>query len=136
MATTSDAEIVLRLYELRREEELRKARTFVMSFQPGDEQEFMEVARRSASDQNRYLRQASTYWELCASLVLRQAVDSDLYLDTGGEGIALYAKFSRYHDAIAAVNGPFMVNTAKMIEQFPRAKIIYGKMLERFGGAA
>src|ERR1035441_3059866 len=94
MATTVDAEVVMRLYELRREETLRKARHFmVFEFQPKTLEQLRAVSRDVKAKENVYWRQALSYWEMAASFVLQGAVDPDLFLDSNGEGILLYAKF-------------------------------------------
>ena len=98
MATAADAELVLKLYELRREETLRKARRFmVFDFNPKTLEELRAVSRDVKSEQNACWRQVLSYWEMAASLVLRGALDADLFLDSNGEGILIYAKFHHFH---------------------------------------
>jgi hypothetical protein len=87
MATAADAELVLRLYELRREETLRKARRFlVFDFNPKTLEELRAVTRDTKSQFNPYWRQAMSFWEMAHSMVLRGAVDPDLFLDSNVEG--------------------------------------------------
>src|SRR5271168_5251086 len=98
MATAADAELILKLYEIRREETLRKARRFlVFEFQPTTLDELRAVSRDPKAEQNPSWRQALSYWEMAASLVLRGALDPDLFLDSNNEGILLYAKFHHFH---------------------------------------
>src|SRR6185312_11563305 len=98
MATAADAELVLKLYELRREETLREARRFmIFDFNPKTLEELRAVSRDKSSDKNVFWRQATTYWEMAASLVVCGALDADLYLDSNAEGILLYAKFHHFH---------------------------------------
>src|SRR6185312_9002503 len=98
MATEADAELVLRLYELRREETLRQARRFmVFEFNPKTLEELRAVSRDPAAEKNVCWRQTLSYWEMAASLVLRGAVDAELFLDPKAEGILLYAKFHHFH---------------------------------------
>ncbi len=76
MATAADAELVLKLYELRREETLRKARRFmVFDFNPKTLEELRAVSRDTKSEYNPYWRQVMSYWEMAPSLVLRGAID-------------------------------------------------------------
>jgi hypothetical protein len=83
MASAADAELVLRLYELRREETLRKGRRFlVFDFNPKTVEELRVVSRDPKSEHNPYWRQTITYWEMAASMVLRGALDADLFLDS------------------------------------------------------
>ncbi|HEV2646341.1 MAG TPA: hypothetical protein VGU46_08270 [Acidobacteriaceae bacterium] len=127
MATTADAGIVLELYKLRQETTLRAARKFMaMEFWPKNLEELRAVSRDMSADQNAYWRQTISYWEMAASLVLRGAVDADLFLDTNGEGLFLYAKFHHWHAETEKESGNrFMKNTATMIDKYPAAKGIY-----------
>jgi ABC-type glycerol-3-phosphate transport system substrate-binding protein len=135
MATAADADIVLRLYELRREETLRKARNFmVFVFKPKTLEELRAVSRDFTSADNAAWRQALSYWEMAASLVLRGAVDVNLFLDSNGEGILLYAKFHHFHAETEKESGNiFMKQTATLIAQYPEAKAVYERFLPIFG---
>jgi hypothetical protein len=132
MATAADAGVVLELYKLRQEETLRAARKFIgMEFWPKDLEELRAVSRNPASDKNAFWRQVMSYWEMAASLVLRGAVDPDLFLDSQGEGIFLYAKFHHWHAESEKESGNvFMRNTATLIEKYPAAKAAYEAILK------
>ncbi len=138
MATTADAEVVMRLYDLRREESLRKARYFmVFEFNPKTLDELRAVSRDVKAKENVYWRQALSYWEMAATFVLRGAVDADLFLDSSGEGILLYAKFHHFHAETEKESGnPFMRNTAAMIAKFPAAATMHSTFLTMFGPKA
>jgi ABC-type glycerol-3-phosphate transport system substrate-binding protein len=135
MATTEDAQVVMRLYELRREETLRKARHFmVFEFQPKTLEELRAVSRDIKAPTNVYWRQTISYWEMAASFVLQGAVDPGLFLDSNGEGILLYAKFHHFHAETEKESGnPFMRHTATMIAKYPAAKERYMAFLKTFG---
>jgi hypothetical protein len=130
MASTSDASVILELYKLRQETALREARKFMaFEFWPKDLEELRAVSRAMGSDKNAYWRQALSYWEMAASFVLRGAVDGDLFLDSNGEGLFLYAKFHHWHAETEQQSGNrFMKNTAALIERFPAAKAIHDAM--------
>ena len=132
MATAADAEVVLRLYELRREETMRKARAFVgLEFNPKTFEEFRALGTAMGTEQNAYWRQVLSYWEMAASMVLRGAVDPELYIDGNGEGIFLYAKFRQFHEAVQQATGmPFMRRTAEMVRTIPAAKEAYERMVK------
>jgi hypothetical protein len=137
MATAADAELILRLYELRREEMLRKARRFlVFEFNPKTLEELRAVSRDTKSEFNPYWRQARSYWEMAHSFVLRGALDADLFLDSNSEGILIYAKFHHWHAETEKQSGnPFMEQTAALIAKFPAAKDRYELFLKNFGVA-
>ena len=132
MASPADAQVILELYKLRQEEGLRTARKFIaFEFWPKDLEELRAVSRTPGSDKNAYWRQVTSYWEMAATLPLRGAVDPDLFLDSQGEGLFLYAKFHHWHAETEKESGnKFMKQTATLIERFPAAKAIYETILK------
>ncbi|HMG03538.1 MAG TPA: hypothetical protein VK596_10420 [Edaphobacter sp.] len=135
MATAADAELVLKLYEMRREGTLRKSRRFmVFDFQPKTLEELRAVSRDVGSQNNAAWRQVLGYWEMSASLVLRGALDADLFLDSNGEGILIYAKFHHFHVESEKQSGnPFMRHTAALIERYPTAAKLHEGFLRSLG---
>ena len=124
IATHNDADIILKLYDLRREEVLRMARRWVVfEFNPKTPEEFLAVLQNTGSQENAYFRQVISYWEMAASLVIHGAVKSDLYLDSNGEGIFIFAKLHAFRDVYTSKTGiPFMRQTAQMIDKYPMAR--------------
>jgi hypothetical protein len=93
--TTADAQLILQLYDLRRETEMRKARSwFTTEFWPENADDFIKVAFAMGSPENAWLRQVSSYWGMVASLVLQGAISSELFLQPAisGEMFFLLAK--------------------------------------------
>jgi hypothetical protein len=80
-ATATDAELILKLYDMRREAEMRKARNWFMSFWPESADDYFKVGMAIGSQENAWLRQVTSYWEMVASLVLHGAVNRDLFLE-------------------------------------------------------
>lgn len=132
IATFEDATLILKLYELRREAVLRKARHWLLfEFNPATIEEYRSVAGAAGTEQNDYLRQVLSYWEMAASLVLHGAVKADLFLDSNGEGIFIFAKFHAFREDLQAKTGrPFMRHTAQLIEKYPAAREIFNAMLQ------
>jgi hypothetical protein len=84
--TAADAQLILHLYELRRESEMRKARSWwAGSFWPETADDYLKVASAYSIPENAWLRQVMSYWDMAASFVLRGAVHEDLFFDTCGE---------------------------------------------------
>ncbi len=137
MATAADAELILKLYELRRDETMRKARKFmIFEFNPKTLEELRAVSRDTKSEHNPCWRQMLSFWEMAASLVLRGALDADLFLDSSLEGILIYAKFHHFHAETEKESGnPFMGQTAALIAKYPAAKARYEGFLKSFGVA-
>ena len=95
MANHHDAELILKLYDLRREAEMRKARTFLgFEFWPNNAEDFAKVA--AGSEGNRYWRQGISFWSMAADLVLHGCLDESLFLDTAGEMFFFFAKFKPF----------------------------------------
>jgi hypothetical protein len=134
LATSTDAELILKLYELRREETMRTARHFVIfDFKPGNFEEFLGLQRDYSRPENAYWRQVITYWEMAHSFVLRGAIDADLFFDTQGEGILIYARYQAFHEEYQRTVGtPFMRQTAELLGRSQMARERYEGYLQRF----
>jgi hypothetical protein len=94
-ATAHDAQVVMQLYDLRREAEMRKARNwFLVEFWPQSADDVMKVANAFPSQENAWMRQVGGYWDMAAALVLHGAINEELFLQPGicGEMFFLFAK--------------------------------------------
>jgi len=100
--TAADAQLILQLYDLRREPEMRKARKWWGSFSPSNADDFMEIANAFAVPENAWLRQVLGYWDMAASLVLRGALNEELFFDNGGEMWFIFSKVSPFLKEIRA----------------------------------
>ena len=93
--TSADAQLILELYDLRREAEIRKARNWwLVTFWPESAEDFMKVGSAMGTQENNWLRQAAGYWSMSASLVLSGAINQELFLDpsVSGEMFFIFAK--------------------------------------------
>jgi hypothetical protein len=93
--TATDAELILKLYDLRREAEMRKARDWwVVKFWPQTADDFIKVANALGTQENNWLRQVGGYWDMAAALVLHGTIHPELFVEGGvsGEMFFLYAK--------------------------------------------
>lgn len=126
LATPADAQIILKLYELRREDVMRKARAWVIGeFWPETAEDYFAVAANPADPHNPYVRQVVTYWEMAAALVLHGSVSAELFVDCNSEGFLLLAKFAPILDAVRERNPMFMVKTSDLVKRFPAAATRY-----------
>ena len=131
LATPADAEIILRLYELRTEAEMRKARAWMTGeFWPATPEEFFAVASNPADPHNAWLRQVLTYWEMAAAMVLHGAVSAELFVDCNPEGFFLLAKFSPILEGIREKNPHFLSKTSELITRFSAAAQRYEAALK------
>ncbi len=132
LATPADAEIILRLYELRTEAVMRQARAWIGGeFWPRTVEEFSAVYENPRDPHNPWLRQVLTYWEMAAAMVLHGAVSAELFVDCNGEGFFLLAKFAPILDAIREKNPTFMTKTSELINRFSAAAQRYEATLKR-----
>jgi len=84
-ATYDDANLVLRLYELRREDKLRAAREW---FSRDFKSRSFEEARDElppGSPQNAYFRMVTSYWDMAASMVTSGVLQEELFFESGYE---------------------------------------------------
>jgi hypothetical protein len=131
LATPADAEIVLKLYELRTEALMRQARAWVIGeFWPATADEYFAVASNPADPHNPFLRQVLTYWEMAAAMVVHGAVSAELFVDCNAEGFFLLAKFAPILDAIREKNPAFMAKTSELISRFTAAAQRYDVVLK------
>ena len=96
LATPADAEIILKLYQLRTETVMRQARAWVTGeFWPTTTEDYFAVVGQSRPIRTMpWLRQVLTYWEMAAAMVLHGAVSAELFVDSNAEGFFLLAKFA------------------------------------------
>ena len=93
--TPADADLILKLYDLRRETEIRKARNWWLAeFWPDTVDDVLKVAQAMGTPGNAWLRQVVGYWELAASLVVHGTVNDTLFLEPAfsGEMFLIFAK--------------------------------------------
>jgi hypothetical protein len=126
LATPADAEIILKLYELRRETVMRQARAWVVGeFWPATADEYFAVAMNSADPHNAFVRQVITYWEMAAAMVLHGAVSAELFVDCNAEGFLLLAKFAPILEEIRQKSPTFLARTSDLEKRFTAASARY-----------
>jgi hypothetical protein len=96
MPTHEDAQLILRLYELRREEKMRAARDwFTGTFFPESIEQIREIAA-GRSEENTYFRMVVSYWDMAASFVEYGAMNGELFLESNGEMLVVWAKIEPF----------------------------------------
>ena len=123
-ATYQDAELVLKLYDLRREAVMRQARDFVAQFSPSTFEELMAVVGAFGTKENAYVRQVMGYWEMVASLIVHGTLNAALAQDTLGEMNFVYAKVQPFLRQMREkmVAPEFMQNLEKVVEGTPEGR--------------
>ena len=91
-ATYDDVNLILRLYELRREEKMRQARQwFAVSFHPKSWEEVNELCPLG-SDESAYFRMVVSYWDQAAACVVHGTIDTAMFQAMCGEMLASFCK--------------------------------------------
>ncbi len=90
-----DAELVLRLYELRREATLRQAREWFMRQSRIDTAEKLTERFPYGTQENAYFRMVTSFWEMAASLLNHGLINEDLFFENSPELWAVWIKIER-----------------------------------------
>jgi hypothetical protein len=122
--THHDAEIILKLYDLRREPVLREARAFFVQFSLKSLDDIVKVANAFGTKEQTYLRQVAGYWEMAASLVNRGALNRELALDNFQEMFFVYAKLQPYLEEYRQAMGApgFLRQVQQLAESSPETR--------------
>ena len=84
--TYDDVNLILRLYELRREPKMREAREwFGASFKGIRSIDDANRVAPQGSPENAYVRMVTSYWDMAASFVTSGVLNRDLFFQSGGE---------------------------------------------------
>lgn len=115
--TYDDAHLVLKLYELRRDEKLRAAREwFVARFFPRSAAD-IETLYAAPGNENVFFRMVTSYWDMAASFVVRGVLNADLLLDSSGEMLLVWAKLEEIVPQIRGkvVSPVFLSNLERVV---------------------
>ncbi|MBV8846313.1 MAG: hypothetical protein JO307_26200 [Bryobacterales bacterium] len=92
LATYDDVNLILKLYELRREDKMRAARTwFVTNFKPKSMAEFNQLCP-AGSEPNAFARQVTSYWDMVASFVTNGVLNQDLVFQNSRELLLVWVR--------------------------------------------
>lgn len=121
MSIQDEAGLILNLYELRREETMRKARDWY--FRDFNPQTMADFQAAMFGEHSGHLRMVVSYWDMAAALVNRGAISLELFADTNGEQIGVFAKIEPILGEIRAMMAPqFAANLEKLIDAMPEGR--------------
>lgn len=107
MNKVDSADLILKLYDLRREKVMREARNWIFGFNPQSAEDVSNTMMDP--DVGGYLRMVLSYWDMAASFVNHGVIDSDMFNDVHGEHIMAFAKIEPYlNDIREAFDEPEM----------------------------
>lgn len=127
-----DADLILKLYDLRREDSLRAAREKLTSeFWPKNAKEAVAIVAHE-HPLNRTYRQVSTYWEMVYRMARHGIIHGDFLVENNGEGLLLYAKVEPYLAEIRAATSPRSFQNAEWVaKEVPMGRTIADHMRAR-----
>ena len=118
MSKHHDAELILKLYDLRREKTMREARNWFFMFNPQSPKDFADVL---TSDKSGLYRMVVSYWDMACSFVNNGAIDAQMFNDANGEHIFVYAKMEPFLEALRAETGnpEYLAHLEKVVKAIP-----------------
>ena len=133
MSKQEEAGLILKLFELRREDTMRKARDwYFREFHPESMADFTAAL---FGEHSGHLRMVITYWDMAAGLVNNGAISIEMFNDTNGEHIGTFSKIELLLPEIRAAFGPqFAANFEKLIDATPDGRKKVAEARERMKG--
>lgn len=141
MSKQEDANLILKLYDLRREPVMREARNWFFSFNPTTAAEYLEAM---FGEHSGHVRMVISYWDMAASLVNNGAIDETLFNDANGEHFFVFAKIEPILEEIRTTSNmpEFLKHFETLVRRAPnsaerlagireRIKMIQTTMAER-----
>ncbi len=127
------ATLNLKLFDMRREPELRRARSwFITEFHPASADEYFATL---TSDKNAWMRMVIGYWDMAASMVTHGAIDRDMFLAAHTEIIGAFAKAHPYLAEVRARIGPLVLaHVESVVMSIPNAEDEMAKRRARLKG--
>ena len=118
MGKHDDADLILKLYDLRRETTMREARNWMFSFNPTSVQDVIDVL---LSEHSGHYRMVISYWDMAAAMVNNGAIDEKLFNETNGEHLFVYAKIAPVLEEVRGLfgNPEFLLNLETLVKRVP-----------------
>ncbi|HLL77117.1 MAG TPA: hypothetical protein VK421_17830 [Pyrinomonadaceae bacterium] len=97
------ADLILKLYDLRREATMREARQWMAYFSPESAQDVLDALM---GEHSAHFRQVMSYWDMAAALVLNGAIDEQMFDDANAEHLFYFAKIAPFLEELRSKLGP------------------------------
>jgi CRISPR/Cas system Type II protein with McrA/HNH and RuvC-like nuclease domain len=130
MSTPQDADLILKLYDLRREATMREARNWMFTFNPTSVQDVIDVL---LGDHSGHYRMVISYWEMAAAMVNNGSIDEKLFNETNGEHLFVYSKIQPVIEEVRKLfgNPEFLSNLEALVKRIPNYEETIKAMQER-----
>ena len=118
MSKQDEGSLILKLYELRREDTMRAARNWYFSeFHPESMADFSAAL---FGEHSGHLRMVTTYWDMASALVNTGAISMEIFNAANGEHIGVFAKIEPILKEIRGVFGPeYLAQYERLIDATP-----------------
>ncbi len=124
MSKQEDVLAILKLYELRRDEQMRAARQWYFSeFAPASAMDIITLYRGGERASANF-RMVASYWDTAASLVLNGGIDQKLFLDANTEHVFVYAKIADFLPEVREIfrEPDYLVHLENLVRSLPDFK--------------
>ena len=130
MGKHEDADLILKLYDLRRETVMREARNWLFTFNPTSIEDVMQTM---VGEHSGHLRMVISYWDMACALVTSGAIDEELFNQTNGEHIFVYMKMQPVIEDVRKMfdNPEFLKNLETVVKRIPGIEEKLPAMRER-----
>jgi hypothetical protein len=91
--TYDDVNLILRLYELRREQKMREAREWFATNLKANNLDELAVLCPPGSKESAYFRMVISYWEMVSSFITSGVLNQELFFQSGGELLFVWERF-------------------------------------------
>ena len=131
MGKHEDADLILKLYDLRREKVMREAREWWFSFNPTSIEDVMTTMM---GPQSGYMRMVLSYWDMACAMVVSGAIDEELFNQTNGEHMLVYMKIEPVLEDLRKMfdNQEFAKSLETVVKRMPNIEARMASMRERF----
>ena len=112
-----DTLAILKLYELRRNEEMRNARKWFLSeFRPAEAMDIVKLLL-SGADKSAYYRMVTSYWDMAASLVINGGIDPTLFLGANTEHVGVFARLQPFLSELRQIisEDDYLIHLEKLV---------------------
>jgi hypothetical protein len=125
------ADLLLKLYELRREPTMREARNWFVTFNPDSVDDLAATLRSEHSAQ---YRMVTSYWDMAASLVNHGAIDEQMFNAANAEHIIVFSKVEPFVEQYRTkMNSPmYLKQLEDLVLRLPNARQRLAATRERF----
>lgn len=130
MGKHHDADLILKLYDLRREKTMREARNWFFMFSPKGKEDFIDVL---TSEKSGLYRMVVSYWDMACSFVNNGAIDAQMFNDANGEHLFVYAKLEPFLPALREQMGNpnYLAHLEKVVKAYPDYEVKLANIRDR-----